>query len=574
METLSISRLIKLAALLAVLIVSVSAGALELRLSLPQITVDGSVEIIGRAAAQASVVVTVSGPAVVPGKTIAAGRDGSFSATLGPFTAAGDYTIAAAVGGERATAQLKVAPPAHAMSMALGALGAALEQAVDASDQALAQVKSDLDAVSGDDPDLNKAKEEIDKVREALPEIREKMRTFSSAERRHEQMLISEPALDKEVMKEYEEDVKTDERSLKEQTERLIALGRENSGGRTDACVAVAIASSVLSAQKTLLSFMQNSLQTFIEKWARGRDIDTGVNFIKWIQDRFLRGMRSIFAGTPEEQVAERHGPPQQPGMRDNVSGWSLAKVGFNTVTAFTTGGPWAAAKTAIDGAIGIGIDAYTKTHCLVFKGQISGHTHVEALDNKRPMYELDNDWEGQVEFMSAKPSGKEPVAFRGYITGRAKNFKVKNGLWILYQGKPGNFKYLTGAPSAARQISAVFLCPIEGTVEGDKCAIKARRGGLDFDGRLVAQLAVVILPTGSPVPLVQKYDTPYQPGWWQVTRALGEGGMTTLEIKMDGDKRVIKKDWTRELSSAGAKGSFTIKFDLCAGCPNFPFGF
>jgi len=574
MRKRSFGGFLKGAAVLGALIVSVSAGILELRLSLPQITLNNTVEITGKAAVQTTVVLTVTGPAAVPGRTVTAGRDGSFTATLGPFTAAGDYTIAASAGGERTTALLKVGAPTYPMSIALGALGAALEQAADASDQTLTQVKSDLDAVSGDDPDLNKAKEEIDEVREALPEIREKMRTFAGAERRYEQMLISEPALDKEVMGEYEDDVKSEERSLREQTERLIALGRENSGGRTDACVAVAIASAALSAEKTLLSFMQNSLRTFIEKWARGRDIGAGLNFVTWLQDRFLKGARSIFAGTPEEQVADRRGPPRQPGMWDNVSGWSVAKTGFDTVMAFTTGGPWAAAQAAIDGAIGIGIDAYTKTHCLVFKGQISGHTHVEALDNKRPMYELDNDWEGQVEFMSAKPSGREPVAFRGHITGRAKNFKVKNGLWILYQGKPGNFKYLTGDPSTARQMSAVFICPIEGTVEGDKCALKARRGGVDFDGRLVAQLAVVILPTGSPVPLVQKYDTPYQPGWWQVMRALGEGGMTTLEIRMDGDNRVIKKEWTRELSSAGARGSFKIKVDLCAGCPSFPFGF
>jgi len=561
------------AASLGILIVSLSAGALELHLSLPQIPLNNTVEVTGTAAAQAAVVLSVSGPAAVPVRTVTAGRDGSFSATLGPFTAAGDYTIAASAGGERATAQLKVAAPSYDLHIPPGALGAALEQAADASDETLTRVKSDLDAVSGSDSDLRKAKEEIDKVREAIPEIRDKMRTFTAAERRYEQMLAGEPSLDKDVMGTYEEDVRNDERSLREQTERLIALGRENSGGRTDACVAVAIASAALSAQKTLLSFMQNSLQTFIEKWAKGKDIDTGLNFVKWIQDRFLKGARSIFAGTPEEQVAERTGAPGQPGMRDNISGWSLAKVGYNTAMAFSTGGPWAAAGAALDGAIGIGIDAYTKTHCQVFKGQISGHTHVEALDNNRPMYELDNDWEGSVEFMSAKPSGKEPVAFRGYISGRAKNFKVKNGLWILYQGKPGNFKYLTGDPSTVRQMSAVFICPIEGTVEGDKCALKARRGGVDFDGRLVAELAVVILPTGSPVPIVQKYDTPYQPGWWQVTRALGEGGMTTLEIRTEDGNRVIKKEWTRNLSNAGAKGTFKIKFDLCAGCPSFPFG-
>ena len=574
MKMNAVRRAIRLAGLLAALLTAASAATLDIRLALPQITVNNRAEIEGRTAANVSVVIAVTGPSAVPGKTVQAGGDGAFTAEIGPFTAAGDYLISAAAGGERKTIRLTVSAPTYALTTPWGALGSALEQAADASDQALALVKQSLDAVGGNDPDLNKAKEDVDSVREAIPDIREKMRSFSQTERRFEQMLVSEPNLDKEVMAEYENDVQSDERSLREQTERLIALGRENSGGRSDACVAVAIASATLSAEKTLLSFMQNSLQTFVEKWARGRDIDTGVNFIKWVQDRFLRGMRSIYAGTPEEQVAGRQGAPQPRGMWDNVSGWSLAKVGFNTAMAFASGGPWAAAKSAIDGAIGIAIDAYTKTHCLVFKGRMSGHTHVEALDNKLPMYELDNDWEARVEFMSAKPSGREPVAFRGYLAGRAKNFKVKNGLWILYQGKPGNFKYLTGDPSTAQQIGAVFMCPIEGTIAGDKCALKARRGGIDFDGRLIAKLAVAILPTGSPVPLVQKFDTPYQPGWWQVTRALGDGGMTTLDIRMDGDKRVIKKEWTRDLAGAGAKGSFKIKIDLCAGCPDFPFGF
>jgi hypothetical protein len=40
----------------------------------------------------------------------------------------------------------------------------------------------------------------------------------------------------------------------------------------------------------------------------------------------------------------------------------------------------------------------------------------------------------------------------------------------------------------------------------------------------------------------------------------------------MDGDNRVVRKEWNRELSSAGAKGRFKIKIDLCSGCPTIPF--
>jgi hypothetical protein len=39
---------------------------------------------------------------------------------------------------------------------------------------------------------------------------------------------------------------------------RLIALGREASGGQTDACVAVALAAAALNAEKSLLEMMKS----------------------------------------------------------------------------------------------------------------------------------------------------------------------------------------------------------------------------------------------------------------------------------------------------------------------------
>jgi len=563
----------KILPLLVPFIFSLSAGALEIRLPVTQIPVGATAEIFGTATSGLGALISISGPASVPGKSVIAGGDGRFRAEIGPFPQAGDYTIAVSAGGERKTATLTVSAPAQNMGMPVGALGAAFEAAADSSDQVLTEVKSSLEAIPGDDPNLQKAKENVDEAREAVAEIRDKIRTFSRHERRLEEMLLCEPNLKQDVLQEYVQENQSTERSLREQTERMIQLGRESSGGRSDACVAVAVAASVMNAQKTVLSFMQNSLKSYIEKWAFGADLGTGVKAAQWIQEKFLGGLRSVFPDSPEEQVASRSGAPAAPTMWSNVSGYSFLKLGLSEIRTFLTGGgPWAMAATALSSAVDMAIDAYTKTHCLVFKGRLSGHCHVEALDNGLPMYELDNDWEGNVEIMSAKPSGKEPVAFRGYLTGRAKNFQVKNGLWILYQGKPGNFKYLTGPPKTAQQLSAIFVCPLEGTIEGGKIALKARKGGIDFDGRVIAQLAVVIIPTGSPVPLVQKYDTPYQPGWWQVTRALGDGGMTTLEITMEGNNRVVKKEYSRELSAAGAKGRFSIKVDLCSGCPTIPF--
>jgi alkylhydroperoxidase/carboxymuconolactone decarboxylase family protein YurZ len=544
----------------------IAAGALELRIALPQIPAGAEARLTGTAPPNLPVVITVTGPAPVSGKTANARGDGSFSADLGPFETAGDYTISAASGSERKTAALKVLAPVYTMTEPLGSLGSTLNSAADASDEAMTSVKTGLESIGGDNPDINKAKEDVGRVQAAIATIRRGLGQFAQAETQFEQTLLCEPNLNQESMREYEGFLGSTGRSLREQTEQLIALGREASAGQTDACVAVALAAAALNAQKTLLEMMNSGIKDYLTDWAKSADISTGEALPSWIpliRDRFLSGMRSVFEGTPEEQVLHRTGAPEP---ESPVSRWTICKALFDAAKSFLVGGPWAAAKSAIESAVDIAIDAYSESHCLVFKGKLSGHTHVEALDNGRPMYGLDNDWEGDVEIMCAKPAGEEPVAFRGILTGRAKNFEVTNGLKILYEGKPGNFRYLTGKPSFAQQLGAVFAVPLEGTVAGGKLAIKARKGGVDFDGRVVAKLAVVVISTGSPVPLVQKYDTPYQPGWWQVTRALGEGGMVTLDITMDGDKRVVKKDWTRELSSPGARGKFKIKFDLCAG--------
>jgi hypothetical protein len=100
-------------------------------LTLPQITVGNTVEITGRAVFGAAVILNIAGPSAVPGRTVTAGRDGAFAAEVGPFPAAGDYTITAAAGSERKTAKLKVTAPVYAISEPLGALGHAFLQTAD-----------------------------------------------------------------------------------------------------------------------------------------------------------------------------------------------------------------------------------------------------------------------------------------------------------------------------------------------------------------------------------------------------------------------------------------------------------
>lgn len=562
------SASIKMLIINFILLFAIPVHALEMRVTLPEIIVGSNADLTGRAAPNATVIITITGPATVSGKTLNAGRDGSFAGEIGPFTTAGDYVITAAYGSERKTAQLKVVPPAYSMTEPVGSLGDAYLQAVDSSDQALSAVENGLGAIPGNNPDIKKAKDDVERIKDTLKEVKQGMQTFAQAEKKFEETLSSEPNLDKEKMKEYEAYVRTNSQSVREQSERLIVLGREASAGQTDACVAVALAAATLHAQENLMSVMKSGVTDYITNWADPGNASTSsvMSFLKPIKDRFLNGLRSKFEPpqTPEDQVENRTGAPEPESL---ISHWGVVKSLFKAVRSFVTGGPWAAAKSLVQDAVNVAIDAYTKTHCLEFKGKMSGHTHVEALEKGQPMYKLDNDWEGTVHIMGAKPSGTEPVAFRGFIAGRAKNFKVTNGLRVLYGGKPGNFKYLSGLPPLPVQLSAVFMVPLEGTVVADKMVIKARKGGIDYDGRLIAKLAVVVIPSGSPVPMVQKYDTPFQGGWWQVTRSLGEGGIATLPITMSGDKRKVIKEWSRDLSNAGAKGSFSISVDLCAGC-------
>jgi len=532
-------------------------------------------QVTGSADAGKKIVVTSTGPKPPRAVETTAAVNRAFSVEVGPFEQSGNYTLivtAQRSGGadkERTVVYVEVIdPPPDAEESFETAYGQALEAAVDASDQALAEIQSGLDAIPGNDPNLRKAREDVGRVREKIPELRRGFRQFARADAIFEQTLLREPNLDKEAMGEFQQFMSSTGQSLREQSEQLLALGREASGGQTDACVGVALAGQALQAEKAVLEIMQSGLRDYLVDWTQTAGVDAAESLPSWIpriRDRFLKGMSSIFEGSPEEQVLKRGAARPESGSV--VSRWTICRSLLEVGKGFLEGGPWEAAKVAIEDAVDIALDAYTDTYCLSFVGKISGHTHVEALDNGRPMYGLDNDWEGTARITGAKPEGTNPAAFRGILTGRAENFLVANFLRSLYAGKPGNFQFLTGKPTTTQRLGAVFAVPLEGTLSGGRMALKARKGGIDFDGRVIAKLAVVVVPTGSSVPLVQKYDTPFQPGWWQVTRALGEGGMTTLEITMDGDRRAVKKEWTRNLTNAGARGTFKIKVDLCGGC-------
>ena len=378
-------------------------------------------QVTGSADAGKKIVVTPTGPKPPRAVETTAAVNRAFSVEIGPFEQSGVYTLTVTAerengaDKERTVVFVEVIDPPPDMEESFeNAYSQALADAVETSDQALTEIQSGLDAIPGNDPNLRKAKEDVGRVREKIPELRRGVRQFVQAETIFEQTLLREPNLDRDAMGEYRQFLSSNGQSLRQQSEQLMALGREASGGQTDACVGVALAGQALGAQQAVLEIMQSGIRDYLTDMTQTAGVDAAESLPSWIpriRDRFLKGMSSIFEGSLEEQVLNRSAARPESGSV--VSRWTLCRSLLEVAKGFLEGGPWEAAKVAIEDAVDIALDAYTDTYCLSFVGKMSGHTHVEALDNGRPMYGLDNDWEGTARISGAKPEGTNPVAFR-----------------------------------------------------------------------------------------------------------------------------------------------------------------
>ena len=131
------------------------------------------------------------------------------------------------------------------------------------------------------------------------------------------------------------------------------------------------------------------------------------------------------------------------------------------------------------------------------------------------------------------------------------------------------SIEYLTSDPTPDQIESATFVAVITGSIRGNQMSLKVQPAGVDYSGRVTGKLAAVVIPMASPVPLVQTFDVVFQGGVWQLTRAIGPSGATErpLTITSGGGKRLVQADIPRQLSTAGARGAFTTRIQLCAGC-------
>jgi len=545
-------------------------GALAARLLSPTVFRTIPAVILGNATPRSTVHVAVTGPRTIAPAQSQAGSNGFFRLEVGPFPAAGRYTLHLLADKEAMSLTVTVIEDANSASQG-GSLGQAFRGALDATNQTLDNVDAALAGISGSNSSLSQARSGIAESRPAYREAERSLEEFASANAGLRDALGRDPDANPEAMSRLDNFNSTLESSIREQSRQLLELGREAAKERETACLAIAAAMPALDATKTLWYQMIEGVHEYYKDYMRlvgPAEIRSPQAWDGWLIDG-----QPMFRLRPQDnpiQARDASGLPSTP--QPTLPPWQayFALQDYYYYYGNSHGpvsDPWPQDRVNAQRRQ-IMLEEYLTSYCMSFKGTMSGHTHVEALEATKPFYALDNDWEGNVTLTLPKPiNANDIVPFRGSLSGLAKNFKATNLLRTLYTGRPGSVRYLTGQPSAARSGRALFTISLEGTVQGRRMTIKVLRGGVDYGNNVIARLQAIVTPLASPVPLVQTFDVPFQGGWWQVSRAIGPESSTTVEMFVE--NKAYKVDWqfTRDLTSPGALGHFTIKIELCSGC-------
>ena len=515
-----------------------------------------------RAAAGATVVVTATGPAVVAPARVTVPASGSAVVALGPFAQPGDYSLAVVAGANRTSVVLRVDWPRSSgpvTAIRRGELGASMVAGMQATEQVIDQIDSAFSQMPADAAGVTEARQAATRLRDAMRRLQPAATAFRDAANQLENALTAEPNADPAVVEQIATFSNQTAQAIRDQAEQLLALGRDASGPQADACVRAEVAAMAIQAQQTLTSLIQSGMLGYLADQAKDATPDFARSAAQWATAQFTAGRPLASARTPLSggTVAPQADPT-----------WDRVKTSITYARTAITGGPWALAAQ-IGGDIVTGaIARFELAACVVWNGDVTGTTHVEALENGRAFYSLDNGWTAKIRLAGARPTSAGSVsAMRGMIYGRGKDFKVNNQLQTLYGGRPASLiQYLTSQPNALMTGSAVFAMAIEGTAQGNNMALKIRDGKVDYDGRVHGKLAAVVIPLASPVPIVQTYEVPFLGGHWQLMRALGPNGIAVHPIITSTDKRIVDVAYPRELSSQGARAKFTITLKMCAG--------
>ena len=154
---------------------------------------------------------------------------------------------------------------------------------------------------------------------------------------------------------------------------------------------------------------------------------------------------------------------------------------------------------------------------------------------------------------------------------GRAKNFVADNRLYTLYPRVPSQKLFFSVPPPPWRQAAALFMGKLEGTIKANTIVLKFKAMSMDLVDGVKSQLAALVVPFGSPVPELKIFNLPYQSASWQLSRTFSRDGVSfpiVMEEAWSGTQRRIKGTFSRDLSNENARGTFTLKVDLCTNCP------
>ena len=538
---------------------SLSAAPLRAALRATSIAVGEKAVVSGQSAPGGRITVQVTGPASIPPGNATANAAGNYSLELGPFTAPGSYGLYVRSGIEQQLLVLEVQE-----RMAAGALREAANGYIQAVNRMKRAMQGSVDRLSAQlgqfppgDPYISAAVRELPRLRTLFFEV---YRVTDDIVNLTEPLvfdLCEVQGLQTEAVGEVGRFYNEGAQMLNPAAEALEGESREEAGSNaSDWCQRmVTIKKGVFLLSSALKIHFGGFQHYLIETVAAG----SGAGALSWFQEHFMERLPGGMRPLTETQEHNVH----------------LAHMGIEAAIPFILEGGRAHLKPSIisicEGAISSRIDGWIEHHCQAFRGRISGHVHVEALENGNAFYAQDNDWTGQVTLVGSQPAGDAPVSVSGSIIGRAKNFKADNRLYVIYGKEVSQKVFFTIPPSPFRQAFALFYAKLEGTIRAGTLTIKHVSTTFDGVRNLEARLVAIVVPFGSPIPVLHKFDLPFQGANFQLSRCFGPAGVSfPIEMVVEGAEtlRRVRGTSSRNLSNAGARGTFKIKVDLCSSCP------
>jgi len=537
------------------------AAAFEASLLMDTIAVGGRALVTGTADPGSQIGVTAVGPAAVPQAGGSPDATGKFMISIGPFPAKGTYNLTVRSGNDQRPFVLEVED-----QVAGEAVVQAAELFNQANNEALAALENALDVV---EQQINR----FPPNSRGIPEARQGIARMRAQHRDMAVVITTIIRVNTEFaagagrppFRPYWNDL---DHFYREQHEGLHAAAT-NVNQAADPAEFDNLSDWCARALKAKAVFLV--VNTMVELWR-----SKGMEFVyeKMAGLLALGAAKYGLQGTGRIWPTER-GTPLEEELAVNFC-QSFAEGAFALATKTARQARWDLILEAADFIITSGLDIYLSYYCLTFSGRMAGHVRVQALEKTgAPYWTQDNDWEGDVTLTARKPEHEgEERPLWGIIYGKGKKFVGTNQLAALFpRGTLTSLVFLTAQPSKIRQALAYFAFRLEGTVSNDTITLKLGSAYADMFKGLVSDFASIVMQTYASVPVVNTYKIPFQNAAWQLSRTLSSEGTTyrifNQEAPSGATERHVREEKRRELTAQGARGLFTWKIHICAGCPS-----